>query len=393
MYKLLIKDKADEVIEEIAENELSNDELIALINAPFMINNKHEDNGVSIFLKQRVNSRADELPYNKLKYDHNLKMAFAMSQILESGVSKAKRTLIILDGLDKFERAYDKGILQFTQNDMKRLREDWLATGMSDAFNVSRGIKMLYDLISFCYNKNLQFGKKHEITNIKETKANNLNKPIKSKSILKEDEMLKTLTNDKYSLDSRMILYLVYKGAVVGSYQDEVTSIRLRDLDLENRKIYIAAGLKGEKWLPIYDTEIPFLEKFIEFKRDEIFRMLQKISMEQEFSIENMYIFMKRNGGTEIKPLQSQLIKYRYRCDLLNKLDSGKKNLFVLKNIGYSGMANEYKHKLNETSDATESVILVMRQFSRVDDSAIKDYSNVNADMYRKAKYIISTYS
>ena len=74
MYKLVIKDSNGEMLEEISEDTLTNDELIAYINAPFMVDSERENEEPTIFLKQRINSRAEELPYKILKYNHNLKM-------------------------------------------------------------------------------------------------------------------------------------------------------------------------------------------------------------------------------------------------------------------------------------------------------------------------------
>lgn len=391
MYKLVIKDSNGEMLEEISEDTLTNDDLIAYINAPFMVDSERENEEPTIFLKQRINSRAEELPYKRLKYNHNLKMSFAISQILDHGVGTAKRTLMTLNGLDKFERAYDKGILQFTQSDMERLREDWIATGTSNAFNISRGIKMLYELIQFCNYKNRQFGKKYNITNIKETKKHNLNIPVRSKVVLSEDEMLNTLDNDNYSIDSRMLLYLIYKGAVAGNYKDEISSIRLEDIDLKNREIHITEGLKGEKWLPIYDKEIQFLEKFVNLKRGELLRIASQLS--ESYPIEKMFIFTKQRGEVEMKPLQPQSIKHRYRSGLGDKVAPDRKKFFTFKNVCYSGMANDYKHNLEKGLSDTESVIKTMRHFSEISKEAEEDYTKINSDAYRKVKYLIKTYA
>lgn len=391
-YKLIFKNNKGKVINEIDGATISNIELETMMNAPFIQNEVDPENKLYLFLFQEDGGNLEELPYRILKYNHDLKMSYVIKQLIIKGVSSATRTLIMLSSIDKYERAYKKSVINFNQLDMNTLVDDWLAAGTSSPYNIARGLQELYELIAFCREKNIEYNSGLEIHELHELKGVLTQGAIKNRNYLTHDKLLTLLDNPKYSLDARMILYLVYKGAVLKNTEDELTTIRLCDIDIIERRIYIENGIKGYKYLPIYDDEIQFIRKFKRMREIQIHESLM-LDYKLEYPVEKMYIFMKRRYfSTGIAPVTAKILRYRLKTELTELAPEEEKRLIGLKNIVNSGFASEYTHRINEGEDSMDSIMETMWQFSDIEEKELEDYSKVDHNLYTRKKYILSTY-
>lgn len=384
--KLLFKNDKGEVVDELDGETATPDDLKKLIDAPWEDNRNRE---VYIFLKSRVNDKVDELPYKKLKYDHDIKMSWVISLIQNNTISLAKKVLMIYSKLDKFERSYKKSIINFSDRDMAELYRDWLADGITSAYNVKRNIEYIYDLIDFCKKKN----EEHQNNlNLKIFINDRINPTIFQLQVpvLKYKKFLDFLGNEKYSIDARLILYFMFKGAQLKVNSDELSNIRFNDIDFHNRIINIK-GFKGNKFLPIFDEELHFLRLVLIAKKHEIEQISNKYNI--YCPPEKYYIFLKQRKLSEgITPISPAVLRHRFTQDLVNLSPKEDRKFLGYKSITYSGFANEFKHKLNEGETSTDAIFKTMYQFSMIDNKILDDYTKVNPTLYTKVKFNLKSY-
>ncbi|WP_347283987.1 hypothetical protein [Lactobacillus taiwanensis] len=390
--KLVLKNNKGKIVDEMDGSTMSDTEFNTIINAPFIKNEVDPANELYLFLSQENKENLKELPYRILKYNHNLKMSYVINQLLVKGISTATRSLIILSSIDKYERSYKKSVINFTQSDMNNLTDDWLATGTSSSYNIARGLQELYKLIAFCREKNIKYDSGLEIHELPEVDKMLTKGAIKNKNYLSHDKLLTFLNNPKYSLEARMILYLIYKGAVLTSTGDELGNIRLCDIDVAGKRIYIEKGFKGSKYLPIHESELQFIRKFKKMKEIQIRESLI-LDYKMEYPVEEMYIFMKRREfSVGIEPVKTRTLRYRLNTELTNLASKEERRLIGLKNIINSGFASEYTYKIDNGKDPMDSLMETMRQFSDIGEGELEDYSKVDHNLYTRKRYILSTY-
>lgn len=391
-YKLILKNNKGKIVGEIDGATVSSDELDTIVNAPFIKGKVNPENELYLFLFQENRKKFEELPYRILKYNHDFKMSYVINELIVKGIYIATRTMIMLSSIDKYERSYKKSVINFDQSDMDRLADDWLAAGTSSPYNIARGLHEVYKLIDFCRNKNIEYNSGLEIHELQERSGMLTKGAIKNKNYLTRDKLLTLLENPKYSLDARMILYLLYKGAVLTSTGNELANIKLCDIDIAGKHIYIEKGIKGSKYLPIHDDEIKFIRKFKKLRENQLRKSLI-LDYKMQYPVEKMYIFMKRRDfSTGIAPVKLRVLRYRFRTELINLVSKEEKRLIGFKNIVNSGFASEYTYKIDNGKDPMDSIMETMRQFSDIGEKELDDYSKVNHDLYTRKKYILSTY-
>lgn len=82
----------------------------------------------------------------------------------------------------------------------------------------------------------------------------------RAKSALEKDIMS---VPDKIALRDFVVVNLVYAGALRIS---EVCNLELKDLDLEHKNIYVFNGKGGDRVVPLPDTAIELIKKWLEIR-------------------------------------------------------------------------------------------------------------------------------
>ena len=87
-------------------------------------------------------------------------------------------------------------------------------------------------------------------------------KPLyeRAKSALGKEDMS---VPDKIALRDFVVVNLVYAGALRIS---EVCNLELKDLDLEHKNIYVFNGKGGDRVVPLPDTAIELIKKWLEIR-------------------------------------------------------------------------------------------------------------------------------
>ena len=124
-------------------------------------------------------------------------------------------------------------------------------------------------------------------------------KPLyeRAKEALQKDSMT---ISDKITIRDFVVVNLVYAGALRIS---EACNLELKDLDLEHKQVYVFNGKGGDRLVPIPDTTIELIKKWLKIRPDWK---------------NNSYVFTNVKGTT--KPGKIRPLNPKYYNQLFEKM-------------------------------------------------------------------------